>query len=427
MQFDPAQARKNITIKFVDKDFSKFSVYPVVISFFLDYLRLDRALEDVLKIEKVNNSFSGVEYLLTFLSIIFLGIKRIYKADDLLADERQIAKILGIKKERFPSSTRLYNLLSKVNHWDVYRLDKANFAVIAEQKEYLAKKRWLVSDIDQTNKLTEGLQIEKAKPCFDRKRKGKLGLRLSAAQVNGLVFSQKLEPGNVSCIESFPWLLEDMFGKLGKLSSRLKKKRIKDKRIILRIDGGYFSGDTLKQLEEIRKTRRLEFVIRAKKNLALVKQAREEKKPKWQEVNEKIKVVRFPKQQVLKGHNEKYTVLLVRQKQKRIKSKKKRVYHTSKTVEYVLVTTLSSWKTKRILKFYRQRQKIENIFKDFNQSFKANKLPSHKFWGNAMYFQVVSLTSNCTLFLRKYLLANNTKRPHWKPSETDLSILLERY
>ena len=182
-----------------------------------------------------NNSFSGTEYLLFLFTTIFLGIDHLYKADYLLGTERQLAKIMGFEKQRFPTASSLYRVLGKVDHWTVKRLDKVSHSLISQHKDYLSDKRWLVADIDQTKKLTEGLKIERAKPCYDVKKKGKLGLRISSAQVEGLVFSQKLEPGNVGNAEAFPWLLTNMLSKLGKLSSPFKKKRVKDKKIILRI------------------------------------------------------------------------------------------------------------------------------------------------------------------------------------------------
>ena len=96
MEFDAAQARRNITIEFVEKDYSKYAVYPVFVSYFLDILHLDIAFKDVLKLKRRNFSFSGREYLLFLFTIIFLGIKHIYKADDVLSEEEQIAKVMEI-------------------------------------------------------------------------------------------------------------------------------------------------------------------------------------------------------------------------------------------------------------------------------------------------------------------------------------------
>ena len=404
MVFDAAQARRNITIKFVDKDFSKFSVYPVIASYLIDYLHIDSLFKNVLNLKNHNLSFSGTEYLLTLLTIIFLGIKRIHKADGLLADECQLAKILGIRKNRFPNSRGIYRLLSSTNYWSLTRLDKVSFQLILNHKNLLAEKRWLTIDIDQTKKITEGRKIEKAKPCYHPGKKGRLGLRISAATVNGLVFSQKLEPGNVGNSNAFPSLLD---GTLAKLDIMFPKRQLRDqvkatcsKRMILRIDGGYFSQKTLRLLEKERAIRNFDFVVRAKNNLKLTQQPRKERNKDFIKPykDREIEVLVLPKQQVLDSVKHKYKVLIIRDKQKRIRSKKKRIYHTKRKVEYLLITTLESWTTKRIINFYKKRQMIENIFKEQNQSFKANKLPSHKFWGNAFYFQMVSLVANISFF-----------------------------
>lgn len=428
MEFDAAQARRNISIEFVDKDYSKFSVFPVVASYLLDYLHLDREFKAVLKVRNHNSSFSGAEYLLFLFTIIFLGIAHIYKADDLLETEYQLAKILGFNKERFPTASSLYRLLGRVDHWVVKRLDQVNLTLIKRHRDYLGDKRWLVADIDQTKKLTEGVTIEKAKPCYDKERKGKLGLKISQAQVEGLIFSQKLEPGNVGNAECFPKLFMETLSKLNKISSPLKNKRVKDKKIILRIDGGYFSRETLQLLDGVQRRRRLDFVIRAKSNLKLLKEKKKNtKRAEWQTVDREMRVLRLTNQLVLLDHPTAYTVLVIRDKQQRIRSKNKRVYRIKKQIEYVLVTTLSHWHAKRIVAFYKRRQQIENLFRDFNQSFKADKLPTHTFWGNALYFQMVAFVANVTFFLSRHLSPGGIKTPPWKLSGTSFLSWQEKF
>lgn len=401
MKFNAAQARKNISIEFVDKDYSRFSVFPVVISYILDYLHLDREFKDVLKLKNSNSSFSETEYLLFLLTCIFLGVKHLYKAGDLLSSEHQLAKILGFRKGRFPSARGLYRLLSVVDHWTVKRLDKVNFLLIKRKKDSFAKKRFLTIDIDQTKKLTEGKTIELAKPCYDKGKRGKLGLRLSLCQVEGLIFSQALLPGNVGSNKALEEQLNDTLNKLNQLSHPIRQRRVREKKIILRIDGGYFSAKTLAFLEDIRKRRRLEFIIRCRSDLTFFKEAKQQNRfIKWQKLDETTTVLRLSNQQVLQDSAACYTVLIVRQKQERIISRKKRIRTIKKLVEYALVTTFTHWQSKRIIKFYKKRQTIENIFKDFNQSFEAETLPSHAFWGNAFYFQMVSLVSNIAVFFK---------------------------
>ena len=411
MEFDAAQARRNITIRFVEKDFSRFSVYPVVVNYILDVLHLDRVFKDVLKPKSVNHTFSGTEYLLFLFTVMFLGITHLYKADDLLSSETQLARILGFCHGRFPLSKSVYLLLSRMDYWSVKRLEEANLSLIKREKQLLERKRWLVADIDQIKKLTEGKTIERAKPCFSHEKKGKLGLRISASTVEGLVFSQKLEPGNVGNSDAFPGLLMETLKRLDEMSSLIRSRRVRLKKVILRIDGGYFSGKTLTFLEGIRRRRRLDFVVRAKSGLVLIEQARGGKR--WQRIDDRTDVIRLSKQQILPDVDTPYTVLIVREKQQRIVSRKKRVREKTVLVEYPLVTTLSHWQTKRIILFYKKRQTIENIFKEFNQSFHAEKLPSHSFWGNALYFQMVSLVSNVAVFFKgrpftRYVSNRNT-------------------
>jgi hypothetical protein len=394
--FDAVQARKHVTIKFVEKDFSKFAVYPVIAGYLIDYLGLDLLFNNVLKVKGKNFSFSGTEYLLSLATINFLGIKRLYKADDLLSDEYQLAKILGFKKQKFPLSRNLYLQLSKTDYWSVRRLSQASFELIKHKEEFFKNKRWLTLDIDQTKKITEGRKIEKAKPCYHAQKKGRLGLRISAASVDGIVFSQKLEPGNIGNSDAFDKLFTDTLNKLGQL-------RLGEKRIILRIDGGYFSTGTLKQIEEVGLQKKVDFVTRVKSNLKLVKEARVGKEKKFEKLykDRDIQVLVLKDQKILDELDHTYKVLVIKDKQKQTKSKKKKITHTKRLYEYILVTSLKHWSAKRIIKFYKKRQLIENVFKEHNQSFKADKLPTHSFWGNALYFQMVSLVFNISFFFEK--------------------------
>lgn len=290
MTFVASEARRHISIEFVDKDFSRFAVYPVIVSFFLDYLHLDKALNPVLKLKNDNFSFSGAEYLLFLLSILFLGLTHIYKADDLLEDETQLAKILRFRKGKFPTASSLYREVEKVDYWSVRRLDKVNFMLIKKYQDYLSARRWLVADIDQTKKLTNGRHIENAKPCFSPMKKGSLGLRLSSGQIEGLIFSQKLEPGNAGNADCFRDLFTDMLTKLHSLSL-LQNNRTKDKKLILRIDGGYFSQENLRFLHEIRMKQKLDFILRARIDLKLIRKLKQKKNKKWYSINDHMQVL----------------------------------------------------------------------------------------------------------------------------------------
>jgi IS4 transposase len=127
-------------------------------------------------------------------------------------------------------------------------------------------------------------------------------------------------------------------------------------------------------------------------------------------------------QLILPGHESRYTVLVIREEQTKTRSKRKRIYQTKETIEYALVTSIRNWNSKRIIKFYKKRQQVENIFREYNQSFKANKLPSHSFWGNAFYFEMISLVHNVTLFLSRNILPGSTRGRLWQAFGDNSSI-----
>lgn len=103
----------------------------------------------------------------------------------------------------------------------------------------LNKKRTLIIDIDQTTKSTEGIKIERAKPGFNTKRKGRASLKYSISLVGGYIFSKRLESGNTHCITNFKSIYLETRNKLKQIPG------IENKPLILRIDGGYCSRETL--------------------------------------------------------------------------------------------------------------------------------------------------------------------------------------
>lgn len=98
----------------------------------------------------------------------------------------------------------------------------------------------------------------------------------------------------------------------------------------------------------------------------------------------------------------KYNILIIKEKRKILKSRNCQIYHTIKEVAYALVTNLD-YSPKKLWIFYKNRQTIENCFKEHNQSFKAGKLPSHKFYGNAFYLEQVCLCYNISFFFQKHI------------------------
>ena len=62
--------------------------------------------------------------------------------------------------------------------------DKINFELLKELSA-LQKKKKLIVEVDQTTKSTEGIKIERAKPGYNTKRKGRCFLKYSISTVSG--------------------------------------------------------------------------------------------------------------------------------------------------------------------------------------------------------------------------------------------------
>jgi len=91
----------------------------------------------------------------------------------------------------------------------------------------------LVLDIDSTTHSLESRKREKAVVGRNKKNRGKPCYQWSVAFVRGEVVFQKLNKGNSHGISCFKEMVESVAAKLEKPIS------------IIRVDGGYFSADTL--------------------------------------------------------------------------------------------------------------------------------------------------------------------------------------
>jgi hypothetical protein len=381
---------KNIKIVFVNKDFSRFATFPLMGSFLIDYLTIDKRLQ-VLSTKKRKIVFSKVDYALTLMSCIFLGIKNFNNMDDCLQTENKLAELLGIEAKTFPKKNACRNFLNSSTHWNVKQIDKISFDLIKEYTHFY-KKRKLIIDIDQTTKSTEGSKIERAKPGYNIKRKGRPCLKFSISTVCGYIFSERLEDGNIHCSTNFKAVYNETKSKINQLPN------VSSKRMILRIDGGYFSKESLKFIKD----EHIQFITKCKINLVSIKELMRANKGYWQLFKEDISYLYFKDQQIFTDWPVKYNILIIREKRKRLKSKNRQIYHTVTEIKYALVTNLE-YSPEKLWIFYKGRQTIENCFREHNQSFKAGKLPCHKFYGNAFYFAQVCLCYNISFFFQKHI------------------------
>src|SRR4029453_1228245 len=104
------------------------------------------------------------------LVMIFVtGISRISHIDRAFAGETALAGLLGL--DRFPSSDRLYALLSRVTGWHLRQVDPIHQQYLAERAGL--EPTFVIADLDLSVRSTEGRKREGATPGHNPRHKGR--------------------------------------------------------------------------------------------------------------------------------------------------------------------------------------------------------------------------------------------------------------
>ena len=220
-------------------------------------------------------------------------------------------------------------------------------------------------------------------------------LQWSVAFSAGEVIDQQLKEGYRHCIDDFKERYQEALNVLGRID-------------ILRIDGGYLSIENLQFLKEQL------FGTKASINLNSVKEGLKKSQGHyWKRVDEHTKIFDCGLMNIFPEVPNKYRLILVKslkRKERRIPKKQRqsgkgyRSYHiTYQEIILGILTNLSA-NPISVYKFYKQRQTIENYFRDSNWSFEVGKLPSQKFRANQAYLWLMSIIQNALLWFKHQCL-----------------------
>jgi transposase len=238
-------------------------------------------------------------------------------------------------------------------------------------------------------KSVEGKKIEKAALGYNRKRPGRLSLNWTVGHIAKVALFSQLHSGTTNGTT----VLKDQVGKIEKLMIRLGLSP-RDDRYVWRVDGGYFSWNNLAFLNKRR------FITRLKINAKVLKPWLEDKKTlnklAWKRYTKAscytdLGEIYFPDVGI-RGTD--FRVVLVKTYRKRKRGKEREI------LLYPLCTNLLDWKARTIVKAYRGRQIVENCFRDTNQAFYSDKLPSSTFHGNQAFLWFICLAYNLFFFFR---------------------------
>ncbi|KKL62046.1 hypothetical protein LCGC14_2189150 [marine sediment metagenome] len=362
---------KDIIIEFDGDDLTKYGLFPLFAWFLMDYLLLPQYFKGLTVKKKRNRKrpikrrkpkFDISQMCMGIITAILLGVERFRKINDVLSTETKIAELVGLP-EFFDQST----------------------------------VHVLVLDIDSTTHSLESRKREKAVVGHNKKNRGKPCYQWSAAFVRGEVVSQKLNKGNSHCISCFKEIVASVAAKLEKPIS------------IIRVDGGYFSGDTLEWT--IEKGYQIVTIERYK---WIMSQKPKIDPDKWIEYNSDTKLYDLGRIKIISTTEAIFRAILVDTRQHPFGKKQLKKKHIRYAIVENLATELSA---SALYEFYHGRQTIENFFKESKNPFNSGKMPSQKFRANEAYLQFVAIAYNSYSWFKKNFFHQPGKLTLWRPQE----------
>jgi hypothetical protein len=368
----------------MDDSATKFGYAFYLSYFFRNILKLDRKFKQI-TLNKVTQLYTVNDFCMGTSLAISVGCCPFSKIDTELFEERKLARSIGLETGFF-SASQAHRILNKFNGYHVNQLKRIGHSLVCEFGD-APRQELIIVDIDQSARPTYAQKREGATTGKTQK-KGQNCLQWSVAFCAGEVIDQELKEGYRHCIDDLKQRYEEALRVLGHID-------------ILRLDGGYLSAENLQLFE----TDQL-FCTKAGVNLLCVQEGLKKAEGHyWKRVDKHTKVFDCGLMNIFPKVPQKYRLILVKglkRKVRRLPKKQRKsgkgyrsdriTYHE---VIFGILTNISGHPI-HIYEFYKQRQTIENYFRDSNWSFKANKLPSQKFRAFLRLFVANKYCSKCS-------------------------------
>lgn len=399
-----AQEIRDIVVQFAGDDLSKYGLFPLFAWYLTDVIHLPGYFAQVSVNRKRRHgrrrkrrapTYTDQQMCMGMVAIATLGIPRLYQIDDLLKTEPQVAQLIGLPQ--FFDQSTAHRYLNRFGKWHVAQLDRVNTQVLLGHGES-TRQDVVILDIDSQTHTLESRKREQAVVGGNRKKPGKTCLQWNVGFVRGEAISQRLMAGNTHGSQSLRSIVEDVRQKVGAPIS------------ILRLDGGYLSGETLNYVVD----HRLHLCMAARYDW-IVAQGVEIDEAKWHRYDAKTRLYDLGPCRVISTSPHCFRTVLVEKHQDPFPGSK-----SKKTIlRYGILERLPfSLSQEELHQFYHGRQTIEQFFKESTGPFNAGKLPSQKFRGNEAYLQLVAIAENCCVLFKKKFSLPIGKPALWKPLET---------
>lgn len=380
---------QKLVLQFTNEDFSSYTLSPLLVKYMEELLHLESLFGANLSIKKRYSHFSIGKLSFLCVLLILLGIERFSHLSSRWVRETGLAKVMGIHS--LPRKTTFADFFNSFSGYHTEQLKRIHKILVRERRmDWFPSRGPYFVDLDLSTKSVEGKKIQKATLGYNKKRRGRLCLQWSRGLFCGIPFWSKLFSGNVnskqSLREDLIWLMQEI-----RAYTPLNKSSI-----VIRLDGGYWSPELLKALD-------YPFLIHGPmlKELnfsALIKNP----ETAWSAYSDTTEFLDSGRKDLSCGLS--LRVILVKQMERSQKP-----YSTKakpRFIYYPIMTNLHHWSGKTIIKAYRGRQVIENHFKEVNQAFYSNKLPSGKLRANEAFLWFVTFAYTISFFFKRSSFTN---------------------
>lgn len=381
----------------MDDSATKFGYAFYLSYFYRNILELDRKFEQI-TLKKVTQLYTINDFCMGISLAISVGCYPISKINTELFEERKLARSIGLENGFF-SASQAHRILNKFNGYHVTQLKRIGQTLVSEFGN-APRQELIIVDIDQSARPTYAQKREGATFVKTQKQADNNCLQWSVAFCVGEVIDQELKEGYRHCLDDFKQRYEQALRVLGRID-------------ILRIDGGYLSAENLQFLNQKEQS----FCTKASINLNCVQNGlKKAQRHYWKRVDKHTKVFDGGLMNIFPKVTQKYRLILVKGQKKAIRRipKKQRKsgqgYRPSRIIYQEVIfgiLTNISGNPIHVYKFYKQRQTIENYFRDSNGSFELNKLPSQQFRANQSYLWLTSIVQNALMWFKRQCLPEN--------------------
>ena len=122
-----------IVLRFVDKDFSRYTLFVPLFKFSKSFLKLENKFSLTLKLKYKSKLYKVPQLANLVTNLLCCGVDRFTRMDDEFRIEHGLAKSLGFEKG-FPTSDTIYRFFRSFNGWNINQLERINIELLKEQK-----------------------------------------------------------------------------------------------------------------------------------------------------------------------------------------------------------------------------------------------------------------------------------------------------